>query len=369
MQSIFAYHTTKEADYNICKKKAQDQFLPDLNSMEVQDKEGLAKDREVVAKTYDQIHESGIDSLEEGIKPEIIKEAKFFLREWQNKQEENKQHFRKRMISDLSTIYDDYIKLLYLIVEIEELISAQKSKKGIEHNNFAKNTLIKSLKNCEEFQVEVSKKKIAWDSDLIRSWHKEFLKPEEFYEEYDNMAPTKFEDDQEICLKIYKAIIFKNERVNEYFEALDIGWEENKPILKSMVLKTLKSIDETGSEPLLMELSKNWDEDLTFLKELYDMTIDDESDLEGLIKEKSKNWEIDRVAITDRIILEMALSEMTHFPSIPVKVTINEYIELSKQYSTPKSKQFVNGLLDVLSVDLQKQGRIKKSGRGLLDNK
>ncbi|MBU2887906.1 hypothetical protein KO507_19230, partial [Gilvimarinus agarilyticus] len=125
MQSIFAYHTTKEADYNICKKKAQDQFLPDLNSMEVQDKEGLAKDREVVAKTYDQIHESGIDSLEEGIKPEIIKEAKFFLREWQNKQEENKQHFRKRMISDLSTIYDDYIKLLYLIVEIEELISAQ----------------------------------------------------------------------------------------------------------------------------------------------------------------------------------------------------------------------------------------------------
>ncbi|UXP33810.1 transcription antitermination factor NusB [Reichenbachiella agarivorans] len=369
MQAIFAYLTAKEADYNICKQKAQDQFLPDLNSMEVQDKKMLSQDRETTGKVFDQVNQGGFDSIGEDIKPDIIKEVKHFRRDWQNRLPENKIHFKKRMIADLSAIYDDYIKLLSLIIEIEELIDAQKRKKGIEHNNFKKNIIITALKKYEPFQNEKSRKNISWDSDLIRAWHKEYIKSQEFYEEYDNLSQAKYEDDLELCLDIYKNVIFKHDNINDYFESLDIGWTEDKPILKSMVLKTIKSIEKEGDEPLLMELSKNWEEDLDFLKELYDLTIDNEEELSVLIKEKSQNWEIDRVALTDRIILEMAIAEMTHFPSIPVKVTINEYIELSKQYSTPKSKQFVNGLLDVLSVDLQEQGRIKKSGRGLLDNK
>ena len=105
------------------------------------------------------------------------------------------------------------------------------------------------------------------------------------------------------------------------------------------------------------------------MKDIYDYTVDNEEEYEGIISNKSKNWEIDRVALTDKIILEMAVAEMINFPSIPIKVTINEYIELSKLYSTPKSKQFVNGILDVLSEELKKEGKIKKSGRGLLDNK
>ncbi|MCV9388725.1 transcription antitermination factor NusB [Reichenbachiella ulvae] len=369
MQAIFAYHTAKEADYNICKKKAQDQFLPDLDSMEVQDKEALSIDRARTAEVFDTLHKEGIEKIDSETKQEIIDEAKHYLREWENNLPENKVHFKKRMISDLLHISDDYIKLLSLILDLEELIEMQKRRKGIEHNNFAKNIIIKSLKESEDFQAERARKKTSWDTDLIKAWLKEYIRPLEFFEEYDNMANPKYEDDLDFCLKLYKSVIFKHDNVNGYFESLDIGWEENKVILKSMVLKTLKSVDSEGSEPLLMELSKNWDDDLNFLKELYDMTIDDEEELEEMIKSKSKNWDIERVAITDRIILEMAISEMTHFPSIPVKVTINEYIELSKQYSTPKSKQFVNGLLDVLSVDLQNQGKIKKSGRGLLDNK
>jgi N utilization substance protein B len=87
------------------------------------------------------------------------------------------------------------------------------------------------------------------------------------------------------------------------------------------------------------------------------------------VAQKTKNWEFDRIAYTDRLILMLAICEMLKFPSIPIKVTINEYIEVSKNYSTPKSKQFVNGVLDVIAVDLQEQGLIKKSGRGLIDNK
>ncbi len=88
-----------------------------------------------------------------------------------------------------------------------------------------------------------------------------------------------------------------------------------------------------------------------------------------MIANNTKNWEVDRLPLTDRVILEMAIAELTDFPNIPVKVTINEYIELAKQYSTPKSRQFINGILDVISKDLKDSGKIKKSGRGLMDNK
>src|SRR5690606_29528490 len=116
----------------------------------------------------------------------------------------------------------------------------------------------------------------------------------------------------------------------------------------------------------LLALSANWEEDKTFYEELYQKTVEKDSDLEKIASEKIKNWDIERLATLDRIILMMAISEMMHFPSIPVKVSINEYIELSKLYSTPKSKQFVNGILDKLAEDLIRKGLIRKSGRGLI---
>ena len=149
---------------------------------------------------------------------------------------------------------------------------------------------------------------------------------------------------------------------------IDLRWSENKPILKSLLAKTIKTLEE--NQPFsLLELSYNWEEDLAFFKTIYNTTLAEEDTYEELIAKKSKNWDIDRIASTDMVMLEMAIQEMIHFPSIPVKVTINEYIEISKRYSTPKSKQFVNGVLDVIAVDLQKEGVIKKSGRGLIDNK
>ncbi|EMR02237.1 transcription antitermination factor NusB [Cesiribacter andamanensis] len=119
----------------------------------------------------------------------------------------------------------------------------------------------------------------------------------------------------------------------------------------------------------LAVLSVNWEDDREFFVDLYRLSLANEQQYEELISTKSKNWDVERLALTDKIIMMMALCEMINFASIPVKVTINEYIELSKRYSTPKSKIFVNGLLDVLSAELQEKGIIRKSGRGLIDNK
>lgn len=369
MQALFAYHTAREAEFNICKQEAQDVFLPDLNSMEEQDKEALAKEREQTGLAFDALIHEGQSAIPEDASQEVVTTIKGAQQTYLNRLTANKAHFKKRLLAGITSIYDDYIKFLYIVVEVQTLIDLEKRKKNNTHNNFAKNIVINKIKNNEALEEERIRKKVAWDTDLIRAWYKEYVKPLEFFVEYDNLAKTTLEDDQEFVQTLYKSIIFKHDNVNDYFEALDLGWSENKPILKSMVLKTMKSIETEESEPLLMELSKNWDEDLLFLKELYDLALDREEEYQKLIDQKSKNWDIDRVALTDRIIMEMAIAEMIHFSSIPVKVTINEYIELSKLYSTPKSKQFVNGLLDVLSEDLQKDGQIKKSGRGLLDNK
>lgn len=131
--------------------------------------------------------------------------------------------------------------------------------------------------------------------------------------------------------------------------------------------KTLKSFED--NKITIQKLSLDWEDDKDFINKLFKNTIDLDDEYKQLIAKNTKNWEVDRLPLTDRAILEMALTEMIHFPNIPVKVTINEYIELSKEYSTPKSRQFVNGILDVMSKNMKDFGAIKKSGRGLIDNK
>jgi N utilization substance protein B len=136
-----------------------------------------------------------------------------------------------------------------------------------------------------------------------------------------------------------------------------------------MVIKTIKAVEPEDKSLNLLAISTNWEEDKAFFNELYEKTLKGDKELEKIVTDKIKNWDIERIAAIDKIILELAICEMINFPSIPVKVTINEYIEISKLYSTPKSKQFINGILDTTAIELTKNGTIKKSGRGLIDNK
>lgn len=133
-------------------------------------------------------------------------------------------------------------------------------------------------------------------------------------------------------------------------------------------MKTITGTEEESDE-ILPDLALNWEEDKEFFQEIYNLTVASEKEYSELIATTTKNWDVERIALTDRVILIMALSEMVNFSSIPTKVSINEYIDISKTYSTPKSKQFVNGLLDTLSKELTESGKIRKSGRGLIDNK
>jgi N utilization substance protein B len=158
--------------------------------------------------------------------------------------------------------------------------------------------------------------------------------------------------------------------INEYFEEEILRWAEDKEIVKGLVEKTVKSYDpEKEPRISLHTLSLNWDDDRDFMEKLYTQAADLSAEHKDLIARNTRNWEVDRLPLTDRVIIQMSIAELITFPNIPVKVTINEYIELAKNYSTPKSRQFVNGILDVIANELKNQGAVKKSGRGLIDNK
>ena len=153
-------------------------------------------------------------------------------------------------------------------------------------------------------------------------------------------------------------IIFKNEIIQDYMADRDLYWTENRAIVRSLAVKTIKGIEENDSKIELRPVSYNWEEDREFFQNLYKQTLDREEMLEPIIAENSRNWEYDRIASIDKIILRMALSELIAFPSIPIKVTINEYLEIAKLYSTPKSKQFINGVLDHTAKKLTAEERL-----------
>jgi len=155
--------------------------------------------------------------------------------------------------------------------------------------------------------------------------------------------------------------------IHDYFEEQDLRWVEDKEVIKGLVEKTIKTLDKGKVE--IQKLTIDWEDDKDFLEKLFSQATSLKPEYSKLIADNTRNWEVDRLPLTDRVILEMAIAEMISFPQIPVKVTLNEYIELAKKYSTPKSRQFINGILDVITKTLQQQGVIRKSGRGLIDNK
>jgi len=280
----------------------------------------------------------------------------------------DRKFFRSTMVAEAEKISERYVLMLQLMVEFAKFAETDKRIAG---KNFVNNMLIAALKYNKSLEKVILKHNLSWtkEEDDLKSWYLELLRRDEKFIEYLKKPEPNFSDDVEIVQYLVKAI-FKNDMVASFMEEKDINWSEDRAIVRSMVLKTLKEVTEKDRENFeLMELSYDWEEDKAFFIKLYDVTLDLDAEYKDMIAQRTKNWDIDRLAAVDRIALEMGVAEMLNFPSIPVKVTINEYIELVKNYSTPKSKQFINGILDTISKDLTENGKIKKSGRGLIDNR
>lgn len=364
----------------LAKDHIREVFQPDLNSMDVQDKVQLKKEGEMSVEAFVKNLEADTFKPNGNLNDKINAEAKSAINQYHKDNKKDMDFLLKNMISSAEKIPQLYLYAMQLLIAFGDHVSGESEKKkrrsgdtvifSAGENNLASNVIIQGIKKASDYQNAVSRHHaIISELELeIREWFRDYIRPLEAYQEYIKIESPSLDQDYQIADTILKKVIFKSDAILNFFSEKDMNWTENKAVVRSLASKVLKNQLE-NVEHVLPEIAINWEEDKEFFQNIFNLTIENDENNRLLIAQKTQNWDIERIAQTDKIIISMALTEMMLFPSIPIKVTINEYIDISKTYSTPKSKQFVNGLLDVLSKDLTEKGLIRKSGRGLLDNK
>lgn len=286
----------------------------------------------------------------------------------------------KTLMQSIDSVYEMYIWMLSLMVEVTEFTAndaAERANKYIKtaedinpnmkllHNKFSV-----LMQQNPEYVSAVKKYKVDWGFDPeIRKTVYNSLKASKEYADYLADPNESLESSKDIIKYIFRKIILKNQAIIQVFEEKFINWQVDHEVMKGMVAKTLKNF--TSDDPFknkLTEISADWVEDSKFVQDLFVHTLQNDAKYQEMIADRTKNWESERIALMDTILMKMAICELLNFPSIPVKVTINEYLELSKDYSTPKSNSFINGILDKILGDLKKNNTIKKIGRGLIED-
>lgn len=284
----------------------------------------------------------------------------------------------KQLFFSIDKMYEMYIYLMLLIVDMQRLaidkIEAGKNKRlpSAEDLNpntkFVTNIPLRMLANSKALAKKAEEMSISWQDnpDVAKKVWRSLIETED-YKEYMESEERGFEHDKEFLLRFFKRHMINEEMVADYFEEKSIFWNDDLDLMAGMVIKTIKLIDENSDDIELLELWKDPEDEKPFVTTLFAKTLVWGEENEKDIDEATKNWELERIAMMDIILMKMALAEARAFKSIPLKVTLNEYIELSKYYSTPKSNGFINGVLDQLFAKQREEGTIVKTGRGLVE--
>jgi len=231
---------------------------------------------------------------------------------------------------------------------------------------FVENAVLRSIEESEALKEYANSKKLdLWkdNREYVRIVL-DLMTADEKYQEYMSSGKGDFEQDREFITYLFKEIVAPNEKLFDFYESINLGWVDDYPLVNTMILKTFKQMKSNHSFDLKDLVVKEDDEE--FLLDLFRKTVLHQDEFTEEIDAKTPNWDTERIADLDMILIKMALTEFLYFPSIPTKVTINEYIEIAKDYSTTKSSYFINGVLDKLLKHYNNSGKLKKIGRGLL---
>lgn len=286
----------------------------------------------------------------------------------------HKQFLEKSMES----MYDLYLVLLSLLVKIrskseDHLIKSQKKHLATDRDrnpsyNFVNNRILKQLEENTVLQKMLSTRKLNYwdlDNEYVDLIFKAMLKSN-LYENYISLGVASFEDDRIFLLDLFKTIIAPNDKLYDYFEDKNITWLDDLPVVNTVLVKRLKKVKPNSPYKFMLPSLFKDDDDRAFGLDLLNKTVTHMDELDLEIAEKTTNWDKDRIANVDLVLMQMAIGEFKYFPTIPVKVTINEYLEIAKEYSTPKSSVFINGILDKLVKEYEAKGTLNKTGRGLM---
>jgi len=289
----------------------------------------------------------------------------------------------KNLLNSIDKVYELYFLQLSFLLEIihfyrfrmeESKTKFYPTPDEVNPNyKLSENRLILQLQQNHQLIEQLAGFKISWteEQELVRKVYQK-VKASKDHAEYLSSGVNSYSEDQDFLEKMFRKSIAKSADLQFYFEERNIFWEDDFEVAAIFVLKTIKLMSESfGEKDSLIGLftkgqEEEPDDDRKFILELFRKTIMNSEKFDKLIDARTRNWELERIALTDILLIKMALTEFINFSQIPVKVTLNEYIEISKQFSSQKSKLFINGILDKLVSDLTEESKIQKTGRGLM---
>jgi len=296
------------------------------------------------------------------------------------REDENLAQAETELMFSIGKTYDLYHYLLLLVLDVADIASEkidqalQKIMPTKEDLNpqkwFIDNLVIAQLRKSTVFNKYVSSKKLSWVnySHIPRLLYNKMI-TWDVYEEYMQEEIHNYQSDKKFLIKLITDLFANSEDLQSNLEEQSIFWNDDMEYISAMVEKTLKKFKaESGENTQLMPLYKN-EEDEEFVKILFRKAILNSKKCSELIDKNTTNWEVDRIALMDILVMQLAVTEVLEFPEIPVKVTLNEYIEIAKYYCTSKSSTFVNGILDNIVKEIRNEGLFNKFGRGLIGDK
>ncbi len=289
----------------------------------------------------------------------------------------------KELLNSISKVYELFIWQLSFMVEVKRFATMrlEENKKkyfpteeDLNPNlKFINNRVLNYIEDNEDFKRKEDLFKVNWgdEQNMIRKFNKE-MRESEYFKKYMNNGKDSLEDDKIFMIKFIDLQLSQYDLLQAFYEEKSVYYTDGYNLVTLLLLKFVDTLSaKNNAHTPLPEIYKEnpaqSDDDRKFLRKLYRKVILEDNELNDILKTRTKNWDYNRIPLMDLLLLKMAVIELTEMPTVPVKVTLNEYIELTKYFSTIKSKTFVNGVLDKLIRDFKEVGKIKKLGRGLVE--
>jgi len=285
---------------------------------------------------------------------------------------------QKFLLHSIDNMYNLYLLLISLLIEVQKRAESHLEKSTKKHlataqeknpnRKFINNQVLISLKNNTALEAKLRVHKINnWelDNEYVELIFKAIL-ASDLYKDYLNTKTSDFKEDRDFIIDVYKEIIAPNDKLYDYIEDENITWLDDLPTVNTSIVKLLRKVKKDSSIYHFLPKLYKASDDKEFAIDLFTKTLLNQNAFSKEIAGRTTNWDSERIANIDYMLLKMGICEIQKFPSIPTKVTINEYLEISKEYSTPKSSVFINGILDKLVKEYEDSGKLNKMGRGLM---